>query len=145
MVVGNHQRNAANLNQSKAQFHLELSLAQFSPRLFSHFLTFAIHPTYIVYCDKCPLVSNLCPYSCTGFWLKSGSLGMVWLGLCTYNPIHLCTYNSKVVRIDIGTNHFFFFITLKWLKLILELIISSYFSKSNSNLETLTGVWQLFW
>ena len=30
MVVGNHQCNAASLNQSKAQFQLELSLAQFS-------------------------------------------------------------------------------------------------------------------
>ena len=35
MVVGNHQCNAANLNQSKPQFPLELSLAQFSPSLFS--------------------------------------------------------------------------------------------------------------
>ena len=34
MVVGNHQCNAANLNQHKAQFQLELSLAQFSPSLF---------------------------------------------------------------------------------------------------------------
>ena len=33
MVVGNHQCNAASLNQSKAQFQLELSLAQFSPSL----------------------------------------------------------------------------------------------------------------
>ena len=33
MVVGNYQCNAANLNQSKAQFQLELSLAQFSPSL----------------------------------------------------------------------------------------------------------------
>ena len=38
MVVGNHQCNAANCNQSKPQFQLELSLAQFSPSLltFSH-------------------------------------------------------------------------------------------------------------
>ena len=35
MVVGNYQCNAANLNQSKAQFQLELSLAQLSPSLFS--------------------------------------------------------------------------------------------------------------
>ena len=34
MVVGNHQCNAANLNQSKPQFLLELSLAQFSPSLY---------------------------------------------------------------------------------------------------------------
>ena len=34
MVVGNHQCNAANLNQSKPQFQLELSLAQFSTSLF---------------------------------------------------------------------------------------------------------------
>ena len=40
MVVGNHQCNAANLNQSKPQFHLELSFAQFSPSLFSIFLIF---------------------------------------------------------------------------------------------------------
>ena len=33
MVVGNHQCNAANRNQSKPQFQLELSLAQFSPSL----------------------------------------------------------------------------------------------------------------
>ena len=33
MVVGNHQCNAANLNQRKAQFQLELSLAQISPSL----------------------------------------------------------------------------------------------------------------
>ena len=31
MAVANHQCNAANLNQSKAPFQLELSLAQFSP------------------------------------------------------------------------------------------------------------------
>ena len=36
MVVGNHQCNTANLNQSKPQFQLELSLAQFSPSLFHH-------------------------------------------------------------------------------------------------------------
>ena len=34
MVVGNHQCNAANLNQNKPQFQVELSLAQFSPSLF---------------------------------------------------------------------------------------------------------------
>ena len=35
MVVGNHQCiAAANLNQSKAQFQLELSLAQFRPSLY---------------------------------------------------------------------------------------------------------------
>ena len=34
MVVGNQQCNAANLDQSKPQFQLELSLAQFSPTLF---------------------------------------------------------------------------------------------------------------
>ena len=34
MERGNHQCNAANLYQSKAQFQLELSLAQFSPSLF---------------------------------------------------------------------------------------------------------------
>ena len=34
MVVGNHQCKVANLNPSKAQFQLELSLAQFSPSLF---------------------------------------------------------------------------------------------------------------
>ena len=33
MVVCNHQYNAANLNQSKSQFQLELSLAHFSPSL----------------------------------------------------------------------------------------------------------------
>ena len=33
MVVSNHQLNVANLNQSKSQFQLELSLAQFSPSL----------------------------------------------------------------------------------------------------------------
>ena len=33
----NHQYNAANLNKSKSQFQLELSLAQFSPSLFSFF------------------------------------------------------------------------------------------------------------
>ena len=33
MVVGNHQCKVANLNQSKAQFQLELSLAEFSPSL----------------------------------------------------------------------------------------------------------------
>ena len=38
MVVGNHQCNAANLNQSKPQFQLELSLAQFSPSLFDIFV-----------------------------------------------------------------------------------------------------------
>ena len=38
MVVGNHQCNAANLNQSKPQFQSELSLAQFSPSLFTVFL-----------------------------------------------------------------------------------------------------------
>ena len=38
MVVGNHQCNAANLNQSKPQFQLELSLAQFSPSLFNPIL-----------------------------------------------------------------------------------------------------------
>ena len=39
MVVGNHQCTAAaNLNQSKAQFQLELSLAQFRPSLFLQFL-----------------------------------------------------------------------------------------------------------
>ena len=37
MVVGNHQCNAANLNQSKPQFQLELSLAQFSPSLLNTF------------------------------------------------------------------------------------------------------------
>ena len=36
MVVGNYQCNAANLNQSKPQFQLELSLAQFSPSLFPY-------------------------------------------------------------------------------------------------------------
>ena len=34
MVVDNHQCNAANLYQSKAQFQFKLSLAQFSPSLF---------------------------------------------------------------------------------------------------------------
>ena len=34
MVVGNYQYKVVNLNQSKAQFQLELSLAQFSPCLF---------------------------------------------------------------------------------------------------------------
>ena len=34
MVVGNQQCNAANPNQSKPQFQLELRLAQFSPSLF---------------------------------------------------------------------------------------------------------------
>ena len=33
MVVGNHQCNPANRNQSKPQFQFELSLAQFSPSL----------------------------------------------------------------------------------------------------------------
>ena len=33
MVDGNHQCNAAILNQNKAQFQWELSLAQFSPSL----------------------------------------------------------------------------------------------------------------
>ena len=33
MVVGNYQYNAANLKQSKAEFQLELSSAQFSPSL----------------------------------------------------------------------------------------------------------------
>ena len=33
-LIGNHQCNAANLNPCKAQFQLELILAQFSPRLF---------------------------------------------------------------------------------------------------------------
>ena len=36
MVVGNHQCNAANLNQGKPQFQLELSLAQVGPSLFIH-------------------------------------------------------------------------------------------------------------
>ena len=39
MVVGNHQCNAANLNQNKPQLQLELSLAQFSPSLFLLILT----------------------------------------------------------------------------------------------------------
>ena len=34
MLVGNHQCNAANLNQSEPQFQLELSLAPFSISLF---------------------------------------------------------------------------------------------------------------
>ena len=34
LVDGNHQCKVANLNPSKAQFKLELSLAQFSPSLF---------------------------------------------------------------------------------------------------------------
>ena len=38
-LVGNHQCNAETLNQSTAQFQLELSLAQFSPSLF--FLIFS--------------------------------------------------------------------------------------------------------
>ena len=38
MVVGNYQCNAANLNQSEAQFQLELSLAQLSPSLLQHFI-----------------------------------------------------------------------------------------------------------
>ena len=40
MVVGNHQCNAATLNQSKSQFQLELSLAQFSPSLFYFYVVF---------------------------------------------------------------------------------------------------------
>ena len=40
MVVGNHQCNAANLNQSQPQFQLELSLAQFSPTLFSMYFPY---------------------------------------------------------------------------------------------------------
>ena len=35
--ASNYQCNAANLNQSKPQFQLELSLAQFSPSLLLHF------------------------------------------------------------------------------------------------------------
>ena len=38
MVVGNHQCSAANLNQSKPWFQLELSLAQFSPNLIIYLL-----------------------------------------------------------------------------------------------------------
>ena len=37
MVVGNQQCNAANLNQSKTQLQLGLSLAQFSPSLLLQF------------------------------------------------------------------------------------------------------------
>ena len=40
MEVGKHQCNAANFNQSKAQLQLELSLAQFSPSLFSKNVVF---------------------------------------------------------------------------------------------------------
>ena len=45
MVVGNHQCNAANLNQSKAEFQLELSLAQFSPSLFSSYSSINLYNT----------------------------------------------------------------------------------------------------
>ena len=43
MVVGNHQCNAANHHQSKPQFQLVLSLAQFSPSLFHRFARFLKH------------------------------------------------------------------------------------------------------
>ena len=45
MVVGNHQYKVANLNQSKARFQLELSLAQFSPSLFLILLIIQSYPS----------------------------------------------------------------------------------------------------
>ena len=48
MVVGYHQCNAANLNQSKAQFQLELSLAQFSSSL-SLLITEQVLSEYLLY------------------------------------------------------------------------------------------------
>ena len=44
MVVGNPQCKVANLNQSKAQFQLELNLAQFSPSLFLSAKVLQVYP-----------------------------------------------------------------------------------------------------
>ena len=54
MVVGNHQCKVANLNQSKAQFQLELSLAQFSPSLF------LISNGYLIFPLLIPQVHGYC-------------------------------------------------------------------------------------
>ena len=52
MLVGNHQCNAANLNQNKAQFQLELNLvqlftfiAQLSPSFIHHAIRESIKPS----------------------------------------------------------------------------------------------------
>ena len=50
MVVGNHQCNAANLNQNKPQFQLELSLAQFSPSLLFNVLNESFLKIYPLPC-----------------------------------------------------------------------------------------------
>ena len=42
MAVGNYQCNAANINESKPHFQLELSLAQFSPSLFDYLVQYTL-------------------------------------------------------------------------------------------------------
>ena len=49
MVVGNHPCNAANRNQSKPQFQLELSLAQFSPSLSCFFCRLLLDSEFSVH------------------------------------------------------------------------------------------------